>query len=228
MLSALIGIGTPVLIVLVIMWVLRTRRSGDAAPIIRIALVISAAWAGLAMLWGVVRTVMWFQPGCGIPFQVRTLEYWPAPAPSGTAFLSGGFTDAHFTAIDILSTPVRGILATGGIIGTLVTVALAGLIALACFRFMQGKPFAPDLARLSLIAASVVLVGGIAAQVVGQYGGMRALAEIVSAGLGPRGVRAADVWSIDWWPLWLAVGLAAFSALMRHGTVLQRETEGLV
>ncbi|KHK96562.1 hypothetical protein LK09_14545 [Microbacterium mangrovi] len=234
MFPLLIGIGTPVLIIVVIMWVFRTRGTRDAAPIVRIALMISAAWAGLALLWGVVRTVLWFQPGIGIPFTVRTLAYWPVPessdalATAGSIQLDGGFTLAQLTSFDLLSTPTRGILAVGDLLGTGLTVVIVGLIALACFRFIQGKPFAPELARLSLIAASVVLVGGIATQVVAQYGGTQALAEIVSAGLGPDGVQAAGIWAIDWWPVWLAIGLAAFSALMRHGTVLQRETEGLV
>ncbi|WP_308492676.1 hypothetical protein [Microbacterium terrisoli] len=215
-------------VILLIMAVFRARRTAEATPIVRIALVISAAWSGIALLWGIVRTVLWFQRDVGVPFGVRTLAFWAAPPDPDMFNLSGGFTTAELTAINLLSTPTRGILAAGDLIGTLVTVALAGLIALACFRFMQGRPFAPELARLSFVAAIVVLVGGVATQLLAQAGGMRALSELVAAGLGPRSVQATGIWAIDWWPVWLAIGLGAFSALMRYGMHLQRDTEGLV
>ncbi|QAY60025.1 hypothetical protein ET475_08495 [Microbacterium protaetiae] len=215
-------------VILLIVAVFRARRNEDATPIVRITLVISAAWAGIALLWGIVRAVLWFRPGVGVPFDVRTLPYWPLPAGADTFPLSGGFTTAQFTAIDVLSTQVRSVLAAADLVGTLITVALAGLVAIACFRFIQGRPFAPEVASLSLIAAVVVLVGGLSGQVLQQYGGTRAMAEIIAAGLGEPGPQAAGLFSIDWWPVWLAIGLGAFAALMRYGRTLQRDTEGLV
>ena len=218
----------PVGVLLLVMAVFRARRTQAATPIVRIALVISAAWAGISLLWGVVRTVMWFQPGIGIAFDVRTEEYWPGSAGDGAAQLAGGFTSARLTAIDALSTGTRTVLAAGGLVSTLVTVVLAGLVALACFRFIQGLPFARELPRLSVVAAAVALVGGIALQIVTQVGATYALSEITAAGLGSQAVHAANPFVIDWWPVGLAVGLGAFAALMKYGTALQRDTEGLV
>jgi hypothetical protein len=218
---------TMVGVIVLVMAVFRARRERAATPIVRIALIVSAAWAAIALFWGIMRSFLWFQTGIGVPFDLRTEEYWPGPT-SDVAQVLGGFSTAHLTAIDTLSTGTRSLLAVGDLISTLVTVALAGLVALACFRFVQGVPFARELPRLSLIAAVIALVGGVASQIVEQFGATYALSEIIAAGLGSRALHAASPFTIDWWPLWLAIGLGAFAALMTYGTALQRDTEGLV
>jgi len=214
-------------VVLLSIAIFRARRERAATPIVRIALIVSAAWAAIALFWGITRSFLWFQSGVGIPFDLRTEEYWPRPA-GDVAQVLGGFSTAQLTAIDTLSTGTRTVLAAGDLMSTLVTVALAGLVALACFRFVQGVPFARELPRLSLIAAAVALVGGVASQIVEQLGATYALSEITTAGFASSAVHAASPFTIDWWPVWLAIGLGAFAALMTYGATLQRDTEGLV
>lgn len=231
-----IMIATIVLPVVLIIAVFRARRTGTATPIVRIALIVSATWAGLALLRTVVVTVFWFTPNTYPFFTLRSQPYWPAPSPwdvdpaadvAGLGIQTGGFTTASVTASG-LSLPTRGMLASGDVLAGLVTVILAGLVAFTCFRLLRERPFAPELARLSLIAGATCLIGGFASQVLLQLGGAAATDELIRGGMAPDGLVADSGLALDFWPLWVAIGLGAFAVFLRYGVSLQRETEGLV
>ena len=222
---------TLVLPIALIIGVFRARKTGTATPMVRIALIVSATWAALTLLGAVLVTVLWFTPDVYPWFELRTQTYWPAepsdPTSDLPSVMAGGFTTARVGAA-ALSMPTRALLAAGDLTGSLVTVALAALVALACWRLMQERPFAPELARLSMIAAAICLVGGFASQILRQWGGSLAAGEIIRAGSAPAGLEAAGGLSLDVWPLFAAIGLSAFAVLARYGRTLQRETEGLV
>lgn len=213
--------------------VLRARRTRTATPVVRLALIVSTTWAGLALLYGAMRTVFWFSANTFPFFDVRTQPYWPAddnrtdPLIETTRVLVGGFTTAEVTASG-LSIRTRSLLAAGDLIETLVTVALAALIAFACLRLTQGRPFARELPRLLVIAAMVVLVGGLSSQVLLQTGGIAATGELIRADAAPPGIVPASGLALDFWPLWAAVGLGALAVVFRYGNALERETAGLV
>ncbi|MBD3941391.1 hypothetical protein IF188_06730 [Microbacterium sp. NEAU-LLC] len=224
---------TMALPIVLIVAVFRARKTQTATPVVRIALIVSASWAGITLLGATYITVLWFSPNVYPWFTLRSATYWPVDstydplAAEVPSLMAGGFTTAEVGAAG-LSASTRTILAAGDLTGSLVTVALASLVAIACWRFMQGHPFAPEIARLSILAAAICLVGGFAAQVLSQWGGTLAADEIIRAGQAPAGLEAASGLSLDFWPLFAAIGLGAFAALARYGTSLQRETEGLV
>jgi len=220
----------------VIVAIRRSRAQGTAAPVVQLALTISAAWAGLTLLGAILTTVFWFTPQTYPGFELRVRSYWPVSDAwasgqgldvEGVPRIFGGFTDAQVTASG-LSLSTRMLLAAGDLAGSLVTVSIALLVALACFRLIQGRPFAPEIARLSLVAAAICLVGGVASQVLHQLGGGSAAREVIAAGNAPESLIAAMGVSIDWWPVAAAVGLSAASVLFRFGSRLQRDTDLLV
>lgn len=90
---------------------LRSRRSGDASPVVSITLSVSALWAGFAVLGAaiVVLTTL-LQPQVQITVPVQ--EYWPQ-LPEGTQLdgttatrAGGGFTSADLSVTG-LSTGAR-------------------------------------------------------------------------------------------------------------------------
>lgn len=234
--SLAIMVATIVVPVVLIIAVFRARKTGTATPIVRIALIVSATWAGLALLRTVVVAVFWFTPNTYPFLTLRSRPYWPAPTAwdaalgadvDGLGIQTGGFTTASVTASG-LSVATRVILASGDALAGLVTIVLTGLVAFTCFRLLRERPFAPELSRLSLIAGVVCLAGGFASQVLLQLGGSAATGELIRGGMAPDGLVADGGLALDFWPLWVAIGLGAFSVFLRYGVSLQRETEGLV
>ncbi|NYE18159.1 hypothetical protein [Microbacterium immunditiarum] len=234
--SLAIMLAAIVLPVVLIIAVFRARKTETATPIVRIALIVSATWAGLALISTVVIAVFWFTPNAYPFFTLRSEPYWPARTAwdaasgvdvDGLGLQTGGFTTASVTASG-LSLPTRVMLASGDVLAGLVTVVLAGLVAFTCFRLLRGRPFAPELARLTLIAGATCLVAGFASQVLVQLGGSAATGELIRGGMAPAGLVADTGLTLDFWPLWVAIGLGAFSVFLRYGVRLERDTELLV
>lgn len=230
---ALLFMGAAVLVAIFIS-VARARGAGTSRPVVRLAFIVATAWATLTLAGAILITVFWFTPNTYPNFELR-VQYNPwdqnctsAPVDDpNVPCVYGTFTEADITASG-LSLSTRQLLAAGDLVGSLVTVLLASLVALACYRLMQGRPFAPEIARLALIAAGVCLVGGLTAQLLLQVGGAQAAGEVIAAGIAPTGMIAAPALSIDFWPIGAAIGLGAFSVLLRYGSQLQRETDLLV
>lgn len=113
------------------------------------------------------------------------------------------------------------------------------LIVLACWKLLNGDPFVALVTRVALWTSAIVLVGGLAAQILQQVAASRAARALLDV----TGYTAPDVhgemlptglpsstgsWSVSLWPIGAALLIAAFAALVRYGTRLQQDVEGLV
>lgn len=231
-----------------VFFVRRSRRAaaaGDPAPVVGVTLTISAFWAALSVVGAciaVISTLTAEQVQITIPVQ----EFWPQ-LPVGTELdgtsahlVSGGFTSAEVW-LSGLSVGARVCWAIAQGLGWLVPGAVAAMIAVACFQLLAGRTFAPVVARMAMVTAVVVLVGGIAAQVLGDIGGSMAASELLgwTGATYPdvAGVESAlDAWvpkpgvgiQFPFWPIGAGLAFAALAAVFRYGSRLQRDTEGLV
>ncbi|MET4098410.1 FlaG/FlaF family flagellin (archaellin) [Agrococcus sp. UYP10] len=221
---------------------LRARRDGDAGPVVTAALVVAVVTAVLALIGGTI-AVLATLLGPQVSIVVPVREFWPQ-LPDGAAIdgtsatrVAGGFTAATLL-VDGLSTGARVCWAIAQGLAWFVPGLVAVLVAVGCRQLQAGRPFAPVLARLTMITAAVVLVGGLAAQVLGDVAGSMAAAEVLewtSATLpgavdDPNVLMPAATFAVEvpMWPVGAGLGLAALAAVLRVGGRLQRDTEGLV
>lgn len=224
---------------------MRARQAGEASPVITVTLVVAALWAGFSVIGAIVTLALALgSPEVAIAFPVR--EFWPQ-LPTGTTIdgptatlVSGGFTTAGGMVAD-LSIAARVCWGIGQALGWLVPGAIAGLLAVACFQLLAGRAFAPVVARMAMITAVVVMIGGVAAQVLGDVAGSMAAAEVLQLSGGSyeevAGIESVfDAWwpqpafgiTFPFWPIAAGLGFAALASILRHGSRLERDTAGLV
>lgn len=181
-----------------------------------------------------------------IAITVPVQPFWPQlPADtwiegSSATMVSGGFTSVELD-VEGLSPLTRALWTASRVLALLVPGAIAALIAYACWLLLGGRPFAAALAKVTFATALVVLVGGMAMQILGDVAGSAASSEALTW----TSARCPDIAGIDsavqaWrpspgtdveiplWPIGAGFGLAALAALFRYGADLQRDTEGLV
>lgn len=229
--------GTVALIVLAT----RARRSGKSdAAVLGTTSAVSVVVVVIAALGALVITVSALvDPQVAIAIPVE--EHWPA-LPPGTRIegptaerVSGGFTSATVT-VSGLSIGARISWALGQALAWIVPGAVAALVVLVCKRVRDGRPFAPVLARATMIVAVVVAVGGTASQVLGDVAGSMASHELLEwSGMVSSAEDAAEqllepalLVTFPFWPIGAGLGLAALAVVLRRGRVLERDTEGLV
>lgn len=244
----IVWIGVAVILGLVIAFVAaarRARRTGDPSPLVSVTLSVSALWAAVCVIAAtivVLTTLMQEDVRITVPVQ----EFWPQ-LPDGTVVegptatrVGGGFVTAEILATG-LSTAVRVCWAIGQGLGILVPGVIAALIAIACFQLIAGRTFAPVVSRMAWITAAVVAAGGVTAQVLNDVAGTMAAAQILtwSSGRYEEVAGIEDVFhawlpragfeiTFPFWPLAAGLAFAALAIILRHGSRLQRDTEGLV
>lgn len=234
-----------VVIVLFVRAARRARRTGDPSPMISITLTVSAFWAALSVL-GLLVTLVNTLTASAVTLDVPVREFWPQ-LPSGVVAEGasatrdgGGFTTAQLS-VEGLSVTARVLWAASQALGMLVPATIAALIAVACFQLLAGRAFAPVGARMATITAVVVAVGASVGQVLGQIAGSMASAELFDIGGGrweeiPGIEDPFAAWIPDstlsvtfpFWPIAAGLAFAALAAILRYGSRLQRDTEGLV
>lgn len=244
----IVWIGLAVLLVVVALYIRaarRARRSGDASPVISITLTVSAAWAGVSVLAGLIAVPMTLI-ATQVTLDVPVREFWPQ-LPAGmvvegaTATRAwGGFTTAPL-AVENLGTTARILLASSQALGILVPATIAALIAVACFQLLAGRAFAPVVARMAAITAVVVAVGASVGDMLGDIAGSLASAQLFDY----TSARWEDIPGVEdpltawlpqstlsitfpFWPIAAGLAFAALAAIFRYGSRLQRDTEGLV
>lgn len=104
------------------------------------------------------------------------------------------------------------------------TIAIAWSIYSAALLAAQREPFHPAVHRTFALSALVTLGAGILADVATTIGMTLAARALEWS----PGVTAPFEFRLQIWPFAVAVGLFALSAIFRHGTRLQKDTEGLV
>lgn len=238
----LAGAGVLVVAAALVIVAARARRAGRGdVTSAGITLAVAVVSAAIAVIGGIVAaTATLLQPEVAITIPVR--EFWP-PLPEGTEIegatamrAGGGFTSATIVASG-LSLGARVRWAIGQALAWFVPGAVAALVAMACLQLRRGRPFAPVLARLTMVVAVVVAVGGTAAQVLGDVAGSMASHELLAwtgaqwtGDVGPETLLPSPTLLIElpFWPIGAGLGLAALAAVLRQGDRLARDTEGLV
>lgn len=222
-----------------------TLADDGVPPVIRVTFVAAVLWAGISIVGALVTAIATLVQA-EVPITVPTGVYWPA-LPDG-AFVEGTSatrTGGGFGSADVLveglSLGARICWAIGQALWWLLPGAVAAMVALACYRLIRGRVFAPVLSRMSMATAVVVSLGGVAAQVLSDVAGSMASTELLSYSGGGydevAGVEnVLDAWwpqaafgvSIPFWPIAAGLAFAALAVVLRNGTRLQQDTEGLV
>lgn len=223
----------------------RWRRAGVDVDI-SLTLTFSALFAALSVI-GAGITLANLLTAAQLSVTIPVREYWPTPpegveiATSGATAtrLSGGFTSADLV-VEGASSGARWLWASGQTLAILVPAAVAALIAIACFQLLRGRAFAPVVYRTAMVTALVVLVAGMGAQALSEFGASLISAEVLDIS-GATVTGAPEGWdvmallpqsamhmTIPLWPLGAAAGFAALGAILKAGARLQRDTEGLV
>lgn len=222
-----------------------TRPGRSGSPGLRAARTtrtLAVVCAGICTAMGVILAVTTLTMA-DVPVSVPVEQFWPGLPPGASiegttaTLVGGGFHTADLVASH-LSAGTRITLALSHLLTWLTPAMIAALVALACFQLIAGRAFAPVVARMATITAVTVLIGGIAAQVLGDVASSMAASEILSwsgASL-PTADASLDSWwpkatlsiAVPFWPIAACIAFAALAAVLRYGSRLQRDTEGLV
>lgn len=239
--GALLSIGLFLLVMVglvavagLVIWI--GRRRGRDTGVIDATLTISGFWVAyfvIAMPFALAQTLtadsvfLW-----DLPVSVA----WPGDLPCGLPTTETG-TYLECASIgqtngSIVGLPLgtRAVLAGGQLLGGLLLVTPAAAIGIICFQMLRGVPFARVTSRALLTTAGIVLVAGIATDLLNGIGrGMAALAVFPSsAEAGVTGPVSTFSLTVQLWPFGAALALVALAAVFRYGARLQRDTAGLV
>lgn len=227
----------------------------DARPLVLVAgRFLAFLYAGVALIGTIVNAIaMLLNDAVQVALPVQ--QFWPEtypwitldPAPAASV-VGGGFTTAD-VLVTGLETDARLLLAAGNAVQGLTFVVIAAVIALLCHRLLGGSPFRPLLARSMTWAAASITVGGIAWQVLLEIGGSLASRQVlqltgwrsdlptsgmmdyVSSNFDDFATALPEPslgFTIEFWPLFLGLALAAVAIAFRYSERLQKDTEGLV
>ncbi|MCQ9385202.1 hypothetical protein [Brevibacterium moorei] len=172
--------------------------------------------------------------------------FWPT-LPAGahiegpTAHLEDGGLTSGEVLLSGLSASTKICWAIGQGLAWLLPATLAFLVSVMCRKLLAGQAFSPVVSRLTLIAAFVIAIGGIAMAILADTASSLAaqqLLEYTGAEVPETGGKIdwlGDMWpqagggiGIPLWPIGAGLGLAALSVAFRYGTRLEHETEGLI
>lgn len=235
-------------VALIVVLAVRSWRRRAIDSTIGVTLTASAVYSAIALIVA-VGTVIDVLTSRIVTIAVPVAEFWPTLPPGAeitsgptATRVGGGFTTAD-VQLEGLNSATRALWAGGLAAVLLVQVAIAALIAVACFQLIRGAAFARIVTRVAIITAVVVLVGGIAASVLCGIAGSMAAQQLLSvtsaawsnvpeawAEWDPTSLVPKPGLSIDFpfWPVGAGLGFAALAAVLKYGGRLQRDTEGLV
>jgi hypothetical protein len=129
--------------------------------------------------------------------------------------------------------PVTALLSTAPTWAGLIAAGVVGLVLLPALRTTAlGRPFAHGNARRLASAAAVVALGWLLATT-GPFLAAPSVIESIAGDRRYTGLEVPAGWfapdlNITWWPILIAVLLAALAAATRSGARLAADTEGLV
>lgn len=224
----------------------RTSSAGGRSPVVRMTLWVAVVWAAASIIGALVAVLSTLMQD-DVRITVPVEEYWPR-LPEGTEFDGptasidgGGFTSASLIARGLgAGTRVMWALSQG--IAWLLPGIIAAVLAVACWQLLTGRAFRPVIVGMALFTAAALAVGGIAVQVLGDVAGYQAGVELLqlTSAQYPDVPQLPDsdmsTWlprprfevTIPFWPVAAGLAFAALAAILRHGSRLQRDTEGLV
>ena len=237
--GALLWIGVGLLVIAVVIalltWDARRRRSPN--PVLDVTAALARMWLAITAVGLILTEWKWLSGGdTWVPLMPVSLE-WPEKLPCEQPFLPetpSGLVCAHVASADatiaMLSVGTRTVLALGEILGLVLAATPAVLLLVVCAQALNGSPFSRTVGRWLLIAAAVVLVAGLGAELVTSAGRALAAAEVLPPPESDAAVTTTGIYrlTVPLWPVVAACALGALGAVFRRGAVLQRETDGLV
>jgi len=242
-----------ILLAALLLWGARRSAPRSASVTLVVTRVIAVAYAAITLVVtavSVVATLVMDTVEVSIPVR----QFWPEAHPwitiqeGPTATVTdGGFSLAEVT-VSGLGTDVRLLIAAGNALQGLTFVVIAVAVALLAHRLLGGRAFKAALSRMVSICAVAIAAGGVLWQVCYWIGGSIASEQLLRVGGwrshelfadDPRALDGFDplvtglpeptfALTIDFWPLFLGLALAAVAAAFRYGERLQHDTEGLV
>lgn len=237
--GALWSIGLYLLIVAgivgIVVLIARWRRS--TTVVIDSALALSALWvafAVIAMPFALGQTLtngaVWVSD---LPVSVP----WNEGVGCGSMRVSEATTYLECASVGEVNASIvglpfgtRALLATGQLIGAVLVATPAAAIGVICFQLLRGAAFARVTSRALIVTAGVILVGGIAGDLVTGVGRGLAALEVFPSSADPDATGAVATYNltVEMWPFGAALALAALAAVFRYGARLERDTAGLV
>lgn len=224
----------------------KQRAGQDPTTLVRVTRVVAVVWAVVAVIGAAVALLTaLLAPGVAITMPIR--EFWPQLPDTVTLDVdtarrvSGGFTEVTLT-VEGLDATTRVLWAVSQAITWVVPGFVALFVAVTCSRLLSGAAFTPVVAKMAVTTGAVIALGGVAAQVMGDIAGSIASMQLFGAKGGgwegdfPGIDNVFDAWlpsatlqiSFPFWPIAIGLAFAVLAAVLRYGSRLQRDTEGLV
>ncbi|EZP28420.1 hypothetical protein [Microbacterium oleivorans] len=224
----------------------KQRAGQDPTTLVRVTRVVAVVWAVVAVIGAAVALLTaLLAPGVAITMPIR--EFWPQLPGTVTLDVdtarrvSGGFTEVTLT-VEGLDATTRVLWAVSQAITWVVPGFVALFVAVTCSRLLSGAAFTPVVAKMAVTTGAVIALGGVAAQVMGDIAGSIASMQLFGAKGGgwegdfPGIDNVFDAWlpsatlqiSFPFWPIAIGLAFAVLAAVLRYGSRLQRDTEGLV
>lgn len=224
----------------------KQQAGQDPTTLIRVTRVVAVAWAIVAAVGAVIALLTaLLAPGVAITMPIR--EFWPQ-LPDTVQLdadtvrrVSGGFTEVTLT-VEGLDATARVLWALSQAITWVIPGFVALFVAVTCSRLLSGATFTPVVATMAVTTGSVIALGGVAAQVMGDIAGSMASTQLFGAKGGgwegdfPGIDNVFDAWvpsstlliSFPFWPIAVGLAFAVLAAILRYGSRLQNDVRGLV
>ena len=203
----------------------------------RMVAVFYAVVVGAVTLFTAINDLL----GASIPVDLKVAPFWlkvnPTMKLDGITghVVSGGYDHASLM-ISGLGLDARLWFAGANLVAGAASVIVAITVALLCTRIGNGDPFDRVMPRAIDVSAFAVLAGGILWQAFNQIAGWRVIDETFHAYSASWKIKVPGItefsrgwpsgstsFTIDFWPIGIALGLFAISAVFRYGSRLSQE-----
>ncbi|WP_288871945.1 hypothetical protein [uncultured Microbacterium sp.] len=228
---AQIGVGLAVIAAIVGVVVWRGKRRGSRTLAIDAALTVSAWWVILSAVGALILVLKVFATDWAEIASGALWVPWPAALPCDDAdgvtaavLRCGGGSISDITVANA-SVGLR-VLAGAAQLATLAfTTIPAAMVMVICFQTLRGGTFSHTVTRALTVGAAVVLVLGVASDLLGSIAATAGLREVFPPE--SRWYPMTFQLTVTPLPFAAALGLAALAAVFRQGMRLQRERERL-
>lgn len=176
-------------------------------------------------------------------------EFWPrlpasAEVSGPTAqVVSGGFTQA-LVEVQGLASGTRWLLGTSELLQGVATIFIGAAVISMCNGHLKKASFRPVLVKWFSAAAGVIVVCGLAWQVLAGIAGLQASRQVLGVAgaqwdrasmgretlndiIGQLEPSAFDL-EVSFWPLWAGLGLFTMAQIFKRGLKIQKDTAGLI
>ena len=186
-------------------------------------------------------------PNLRISMPVR--EFWPRlPANAGVEgptaqVVSGGFTEA-LVEVQGLASETRWLLGTGGLLQGIAALFIGAAVISMCIGHLENAGFRPALVKWFSAAAVVIVVCGLAWQVLEGVAGLQASEQVLgvvgahwdTADMGRESLSdiigqlepSGFELEVNFWPFWAGLGLFTTAQIFKRGLEMQKDTAGLI